>query len=166
MERLYIGKIVGTHGLKGEVKIKSLSSFSKERFSKGKKVTLSKDGQEYEMECITHRQHKGMELVAFKGYQDINLVEKFRDFKVYGEYDPTLLAENEYFYADVIGCEVYDQHDQKIGVIQSIMENPRYDILVVDRPGEKRMLIPYIDAFILEENIAERRIKVNVLEGL
>lgn len=166
MEELYVGKVVGTHGLKGEMKIKSNSSFAAERFQKGNKVTLKKEGQSYILECVHHRQHKGMELVTFKDYADINLVEKFRGFEVYAEYDRSLLGEDEYFYHDLIGCEVYNQHEECMGIVDSIMENPRYDILVVKKEGAKNLLIPYINAFILEERIEEKYIRFNQLEGM
>lgn len=166
MEELYIGKIVGTHGIKGEVKIKSSSSFADERFAKGKVVTIRKNGDEQQMECVSHRQHKGMELVMFKGYENINLVESFRDYEVYGEYDPELLDEDEYFYSDVIGCQVYNQDDDFIGEVTSIMETVRYDILVIKKKDGGKMMVPYVEAFIIEENIYEDYIKINQIEGL
>lgn len=166
MEKLYIGKIVGTHGIKGEVKIKSNSSFSEQRFAPGNTVTLMKQGEEYQMECLTHRLHKGMDLVLFKGYEDINLVERFRDYEVYGQYDRALLDEDEYFYSDIIGCHVYDQDEQFIGKVISIMENPRYEILVIEKDDKSTMLVPYIHAFIIEDRIYDQYIKINKIEGL
>lgn len=166
MEQLYIGKIVGTHGIKGEVKVKSNSSFSKERFAKGNKITLKNEGQTFILECSHHRQHKGMDLVTFKDYADINLVEKFRGFEVYGEYDRSLLDEGEYFYRDLIGCQVYNQNEECVGIVTSIMENPRYDILVIKQEGKPNLLIPYIEAFILEERIEDKYIRFNQLEGM
>ena len=137
-----------------------------ERFKKGKNVYLIKDGDEHKMECLTHRQHKGNDLVTFKGFQDINLVERFKDYEVYGEYDQDLLDEDEYFYGDVIGCKIYDQDDQEIGVVTSIMETPRYDILVIEKNEGGRMLVPYNDAFVLEEDIYNQYIQINRIEGL
>ncbi len=166
MEQLYVGKIVGTHGIKGEVKVKSVSSFVDQRFKKGKKVTLKKDNDTIILECLRHRTHKGVELVVFKDHEDINLVEKYRDYEVYGEYDSSLLNEGEYFYQDLIDCKVYNQNEEYVGVITSIMENPRYDILVVKKEDGKNILIPYIEAFILEERIDEQYIRFQQLEGM
>lgn len=166
MEQLYIGKVVGTHGIKGEVKIKSVSSFAAERFKKGKKITLTKGTETLTLECLRHRQHKGVELVTFKDHEDINLVEKYRDYEIYGDYDPNLLGEDEYFYQDLIDCKVYNQHEEYMGMVTSIMENPRYDILVVKKEDGTQLLIPYIEAFILEEKISEKYIRFNQLEGM
>lgn len=166
MEELYIGKIVGVHGLKGEVKIKSISSFNDQRFKKGQMITLKKGNEELILECLRHRQHKGMELVTFVNHEDINLVEKYRDFEVYGKEDRSLLGEGEYFYRDLIGCVIVNQRDEKLGMVTSIMENPRYDILVVKKEGSKNLLVPYIDAFVLEEDIENKFIKINQLEGM
>ena len=105
-------------------------------------------------------------MVTFKGYQDINLVERFKDFEVYGEYDQDLLDEDEYFYGDVIGCKIFDQNDQEIGTVTSIMETPRYDILVIEKNDGGRMLVPYNDAFVLDEDIYNQYIQINRIEGL
>ena len=166
-DKLFIGKIVGTHGLKGEVKIKSVSSFNDIRFKKGNVVYLTKNKRDFvELTCISHRVHKNMDLVAFENMQDINLVEKYRDYEVYALYDRDLLDDDEYFYKDIIGCKVYDQDEQLIGEVTSIMENPLYDILEVSKLNQNKLLIPYINQFIIEEDIYNHKIVVRFLEGM
>ena len=107
-----------------------------------------------------------MDLVAFENMQDINLVEKYRDYEVYALYDRDLLDDDEYFYKDIIGCKVYDQDEQLIGEVTSIMENPLYDILEVSKLNQNKLLIPYINQFIIEEDIYNHKIVVRVLEGM
>ncbi len=165
--KLKIGKIVGTHGLKGEIKIKSNSSFNNERFKAGNTVYISNDQNDYiPLVCATHRTHKNMELVTFKGLNHINDVEKYRNFDVYALYDVDLLEEGEYFYKDIIGCQVYDQNNELLGNVVSIMENPLYDILEVIKKDNKKILIPYIHQFVIEEDIYNKFIKVNLIEGM
>lgn len=166
-EKLYIGKIVGTHGLRGEVKIKSISSFSKERFKKGNIIYITINNKDYlELKCATHRVHKNLDLVSFEGLQNINFVEKYRDYEVYGLYDESLLDENEYFYRDVIDCAIYDQNNNLVGKVKSIMQNPLYDILEVVDENSKKILIPYINQFVEEEDIKNKIIKVVLLDGM
>lgn len=166
MEKLLVGKIVGTHGLKGEVKIKSNSSFSSERFKPGNNITIKKNDKSINLECLRHRVHKGMDLVVFKGHEDINLIEKYRDYEVYADYDKNLLDDDEYFYGEIIGCTVKTNDNRVLGVVESLMEAPRYEILVVKREGKKNLLIPYIEAFVLEDNIDNKEIIVSLIEGM
>ena len=160
-DKLYIGKIVGTHGIKGEVKIQSISSFTSERFQKGKTVYLKNNQNEIVMEVNSFRMHKGMALVSFKNYLDINLVEKYRDYEVYGDYDPSLLKEGEYFITDLIGVEVYNQHNELLGKITGIREGTNYDMIEINH----KVLVPYISAFVLEEDIPHKMV-INEIDGL
>lgn len=166
-DKLYIGKIVGTHGIKGEVKIKSISSFAKERFKKGNIIYITQNKKDFiEMKCASHRTHKNMELVAFDGLLNINLVEKYRDYEVYALYDRELLDEDEYFYRDVIDCEIYNQNGNYIGKVISIMENPLYDILEIKKEDNTKLLVPYIDQFIEEEDVYNKKITIKQIEGM
>ena len=98
MEKLKIGKIVGTHGLKGELKIRSNSDFADKRFKKGNEIIISYQNQDLVYKIITSRIHKGNYLVSFRDNQDINLVEKYIGSFVYGYKDDELLDADEYFY--------------------------------------------------------------------
>ena len=62
-----VGKIVGTHGIKGELKVKSDTSFN--RFEKGNKLYIDKT---QEIVINSHRQHKGMELITINNLNNIN----------------------------------------------------------------------------------------------
>ena len=91
MEKLKIGKIVGTHGLKGELKIRSNSDFADKRFKKGNEIIISYQNQDLVYKIITSRIHKGNYLVSFRDNQDINLVEKYIGSFLYGYKDDELL---------------------------------------------------------------------------
>ena len=76
MEKLKIGKIVGTHALKGELKIRSFSDFNDQRFVVGHKLYLNEIVDPFIIKTV--RVHKGNYLISFEGLQDINLVEKYQ----------------------------------------------------------------------------------------
>ncbi len=162
MEKVKIGKIVNTHGIKGELKVKSLTDFPEERFAKGQIVTIRFQNQNIEMEVLKHRYHKGHILVAFKDYEDINLVEKYKGCDLYCDKDPSLLDEGEYYVDDLIGCQVYN-YDQYIGDVSDVQLYDHHDILVVQ--GKQRIMIPYVEAFVKEEDIDHKRINVELIEG-
>lgn len=165
MDKIKIGKIVGTHGLKGEVKIRSSSDFGEERFKKGNFIIVSYKGNELELEIVSSRVHKSNYLVSFKDNQDINLVEKFIGSFVYGFKDKGLLDDDEYFYDDLVGLEVSSIKGKKIGIVTSIYNNGRHDILNIDYNG-KNVAIPYVDAFIKDVDIDNKVIIVELIKGL
>lgn len=73
MNYLYIGKLVNTHGIKGEVRILSNFRHKDKVFVKGFKFYVGKDKKEYVVE--TYRKHKNFDMVVFKDNYDINLIE-------------------------------------------------------------------------------------------
>ena len=103
-EYLNVGKVVNTHGIRGEVRVISQTDFPEERYQKGAKLTLFREGQKpLELTITSHRKHKNFDLLTFEGYPNINDVERFRDgiLKV-SEDDLTDLEENEFYYYEII----------------------------------------------------------------
>ena len=164
MDKVKVGKIMGTHALKGELKIRSNSDFSDERFKKGNSLYIRYHGNDIELEIISSRFHKNNYLVAFKDHQNINLVEKYVGSFVYGLKDNALLDEDEYFYDDLIGLMVQCD-DKVIGKVKTIYNNGRHDILNVDYNG-KNVAIPYVDAFIKDVDLNNEIIEVELIKGL
>lgn len=162
MEQVIIGQIVNTHGIKGELKVKSSTDFVEERFQKGAHVFIDDHGNMIDMEVLSHRFHKGHILVTFKNYQDINLVEQYKGCMLYANKDLDLLDEDEYYVGDLIGCEVY-HGDKMIGKVKDVQLYDHHDILVVQ--GKEKIMIPYVDAFVLDVDIEENRIEVSLIEG-
>lgn len=161
MDKLKIGKILGTHALKGELKIRSNSDFNEQRFVIGHKLLF--EGQNEEFIIKTVRFHKGNYLVSFDDLQNINLVEKYVGLDVYGYKDDVELAEDEYFYGDLIGCTV-KQDDKIIGKVVSIFDNGAHDILSI-QTDKMKISIPYVDAFIDEVDIENKVISVHLIKG-
>lgn len=161
MDKLKIGKILGTHALKGELKIRSNSDFNEQRFIIGHRLLIENQNEEFIIKTV--RFHKGNYLVSFDGLQDINLVEKYIGLNVYGYKDDIELDEDEYFYGDLIGC-VLKQDDRKIGEVVSVFNNGAHDILSV-QTDKKTVSIPYVDAFIDGIDIENKIINVHLIKG-
>ena len=162
MERVIIGQIVNTHGIKGELKVKSSTDFVEERFEKNAHVYIDDHGQMIDMKVLSHRFHKGHILVTFQGYQDINRVEKYKGCFLYADKDLELLDDDEYYVGDLIGCEVY-QNEQKLGQVSDVQLYDHHNILVVK--GKQKIMIPYVEAFVKEVDIDQKRIDVTLIEG-
>ena len=162
MEKLKIGKIVGTHALKGELKIRSFSDFNNQRFVIGNKLYLNDIVEPFIIKTV--RVHKGNYLISFEGLQDINLVEKYIGFNVFGLKEDIELDDDEYFYDDLIGCQIIN--DQKeIGKVVSVYYNGAHDVLTV-QTAKNKIAIPYVDAFIEDEDIENKKIFVKLIKGM
>ena len=151
MEKLKIGKIVGTHALKGELKIRSFSDFNDQRFVVGHKLYLNEIVDPFIIKTV--RVHKG-------NY----LVEKYVGYNVYGLKEDVELDDDEYFYDDLIGCQIIN-NDQEIGKVESVYFNGAHDVLTV-QTANKKIAIPYVDAFIENEDIENKKIFVHLIKGM
>lgn len=163
MEKIKIGVIVNTHGLKGELKIKSFSAFNDVRFQKGNHLMIAYRGEMIDVEVASSREHKGMILVVFKGLNDINLVEKYRECNIFiNKEDLHELAEDEVYFFDLMDCEVYLEDGERLGVVEDVLETGANAVLRVN----KKILIPYVRSFIKEADIKAKKIVIYKVDGL
>ncbi len=145
MEYIWIGKIVNTHGIKGELKIKSDFERKDLVFKKGFNLYI---GEEKKKETITsYRVHKDFDMVTFEGYRDINEVLKYLKRNVYINRDDLKLDDKEVLLEDIIGMEVED-NQEIIGKIKDYVYNNSNILLVVS--GGKNFYIPYKSNYIVK----------------
>jgi len=159
MNYIYIGDIVNTHGIKGEVKILSHFKYKSNVFIKG--TSLYVGSSKVKLVINSYRHHKVFDMVTFVGINDINEVLKYKGESVY--IDKNEVHIDGILNEDLINMSVYGD-DSFIGHVTDILNNGLYDILVVD--GNSRSLIPNIDEFILNIDVEGRRIDINMMEGL
>jgi 16S rRNA processing protein RimM len=164
-----IGKIVNTQGIKGEVRVISTTDFPEERYAKGNVVYIftSNDAEPIAVKVASHRLHKNFNLLTFEGYMNINQVEKFKGsiLKV-PEEQLSELDEGEYYYHEIIGCNVFSEEGQEIGKVKEIISTGANDVWVLSRKGQKDALIPYIDDVVLDIDLENQKIVIHVMEGL
>lgn len=165
MKQIKIGVLVNTHGLKGEVKVKPMTDFVDIRFQKGNTINIQYNDTIIPVTIKHVREQKDMLLVTFDGYDDINKVEAMKGSVL--SIDETSLhelEEDEAYYFELQDCEVYDTNQNHIGTVCEVIETGANAVLRVS--GEKEYLIPYVKAFITEFDAKEKRIIVNMVEGL
>lgn len=161
-----IGKIVNTHGIRGEVKVKRISDFE-ERFSAGEKVYIEAEKELIPLTIAAHRVHKGFDLIQFKEFNNINDVEKYKGSMLQiNKEQLTELDEHEFYYYEIIGCDVFTQDNEHIGKIKEILAPGANDVWVVQRHGKKDALIPYIEQVVKEIDVQNKRVKIEPMEGL
>jgi 16S rRNA processing protein RimM len=160
--KYHIGKIVNTHGIKGEVKIYSTSDFN--RFFAGQSVYLIKNHQRVDLLVENVRPHKNLLIVKFEKYSNINEILAFKGFDLFA--DDILeeeLDENDYHYSNLIGKKAYTDQDVYIGVVTACIEVPQGHLLEI-KSEDKKVLIPFISHFVGE--IDDEKIIIHPIEGL
>jgi 16S rRNA processing protein RimM len=164
-----VGKIVNTHGIRGEVRVISSTDFPEERYAKGNTLYVfsQNDSEPVEVVVSSHRVHKNFDLLTFEGYPNVNDVEKFRGsvLKV-SENQLGDLEEGEFYYHEIIGCMVHSEEGLLIGKVKEIISTGANDVWVVSRQGEKDVLIPYIEDVVKEIDTPNKKITIHIMEGL
>ncbi|WP_066193946.1 MULTISPECIES: ribosome maturation factor RimM [Gracilibacillus] len=167
MEYVRVGKIINTHGIKGEVKVLRITDFE-ERFEQGNVLWIQTEGQDT-MQQVTidgHRNHKNFDLLHFKGWDNINDVERLKNaLLVIDKAQLGDLAENEFYYHEIIGCKVHTTDEVYIGKVTEILSPGANDVWVVSGQG-KQHLIPYIEEVVKQVNVEEQEIIIEPMEGL
>ena len=162
MKYVLIGKIVNTHGLKGEVRLLSDFKYKDRVFKKGMNIYIGKN--KVCEEINSYRHHKIFDMITMCGYNDINEVLKYKGDYVFINRDDLILNDNEYLDEDIIGLNVYVS-DLCLGTVKKIEDHNGNQILVVVN-DEKRYLIPYNFDIILSINLNDKKIIVRDIPGL
>lgn len=161
-----IGKIINTHGVRGEVKVKRISDFE-ERFTVGETVYLNHETELIPLEIATYRNHKGFDLLKFEGFNNINDVEKYKNSLLQiKEEQLTELENHEFYYHEIIGCEVFTMQNELIGKIKEVLAPGANDVWVVEQKDKKDALIPYIEQVVKEVDIRNKKVLIEPMEGL
>ena len=157
MNLVYIGKLVNTHGLKGEVKIISDFKYKTDIFKKNNEIII--DNNSYIINSYRH--HKIFDMVTLSNINSIEEAEKLKGLNVY-------INKNNYKFdgyldSDLIGLDVYDDGKYK-GKVVDIFKTVKTDLLVID--GIKRHMVPNIPEFIKNVDLDKKQIEIKYIEGL
>ena len=169
METLQTGTIVKTVGLKGELKLKSSTSFAEQRYQEGNVVYLSKDGTNLQkFHVVSYREYQKFDFIILKEISSIEVAEKYIGYNVYIDKKDATLEEDMYFFSDLEGCTVYDDEtEEELGTIVEVEEFPAHiNLGVKSKVSGKLCYVPFVDAFVAEVNIEDKAVYINVIEGL
>lgn len=161
MKYVLIGKLVNTHGLKGEVRILSDFKYKDRVFVPGMKFYLGKEKKE--IKVVSYRHHKIFEMITMDGYNDINQVLGFKGMYVFANKEDIKLNDGEYLDEDIIGLTVI-YNDRELGIVRRIENhNGNYVLLIT---GDSEILIPYNKSFIESINLEKKVMVVKNIDGL
>ena len=161
MTLIKIGKIVNTHGIKGELRLLSKFPYKDKVFINNMTIYIDKKDKEI---INTYRKHKNFDMITLKGYNNINEVLKYKGKNVYVNDSDIKLDNNKYLDEELIGLNVIYEDNNKC----TIVDIERYDktVLFNIKNNDKEYLIPYNDNIIDKIDINNKRIYIKDIKGL
>lgn len=166
MDLLEVGKIINTHGLRGEVKVVAWTDYP-EVFEDIDYVYIKKKNDYERLDIKGIKYQKNNIIVRFSQINDINEAETYKnkillaERKALGE-----LPEGVYYIADLIGLDVVTEDGEHIGTIADVINTGSNDIYDVKREGRKNLLLPVIDEVVLRIDVERGKVTVRMMEGL
>ena len=166
MDLLEVGKIVNTHGLRGEVKVVPWTD-NPEVFEDIDFVYVKKKSEYERLDVKGIKYQKNNLIVRFSQITDINMAEKYKNQVIYAEREILgELPEGVYYIADLIGLDIVTEDGEKIGTVSDVFNTGSNDIYEVKREGKKNLLLPVIDDVVLNIDVDGGKITVRMMDGL
>lgn len=165
-----VGKIVGAHGVKGNIKVYSYAE-SLSVFKPGSLILLiNPKGLEKSYKIRWVKPHGKLALLALEGIENRNSVKALMDsvFVIERSHLPEP-EDGSYYWLDIIGISVFTTHDEYLGVVESIIPTGSNDVFVVRDPNkvhDNETLIPALGSVILEIDLKRKTMRVDLPEGL
>ena len=164
--RLQVGIISSTHGVRGEVKVFPTTD-DVNRFKRLKEVILDTGKETRILEIEGVKFFKQFAILKFKGIDDINEIEKYRGCSLFVTRENAVkLKKDEYFIADLLGIQVQDENGDELGILKDVIETGANDVYQIRMTDGRELLLPAIRQCVLEVNVEAGFMKVHVLEGL
>ncbi len=165
MEKIEIGKIVAAHGIRGEVRILNWSE-DPDRFSTLERVYLSGSEEPFRIEKA--RPNGTLSIVKFEGIVTRNDAEALRGRTVcITEEDLPALPEDVYFVKDLMGLTVLDDDTgETVGTLAEVIQNTAQDIYRIERKGAGDVLVPVVEEFVKEVDLAAGTVRIHFIEGM
>lgn len=163
---LQVGIITSTHGVRGEVKVYPTTDDPR-RFRRLKEVVLDTGREKLNLEIEGVKFFKQFVILKFKGLDNINDIEKYRQKSLYvTRKNAVRLQRDEYFIADLIGLKVQDEDGTELGTVKDVIETGANDVYEVEMADGRSLLLPAIKQCILNVDVENGMMRVHVLEGL
>ena len=156
---LEAGEIVGTHGVRGEVKILPWTD-SVDFLRRFKTLYISETPY-----AVLHSfAHKGCMIAALEGVEDVIAAMALKGRTVCFARADARLPKGRFFLADIIGAKVVETDGSAVGELVDIIQNPTQNVYVVR--GEKEHLIPAVPEFVLNVDTENGVVTVHLIEGM
>ena len=163
-EFLECGKIVSTHGVRGEVRVQPWCDTPDflEQFD-----TLWTGRGRAPVHVQRARAHGNIVILKLSGIDSMDDAEKLRGADLYVERaDAVPLSEGEYYIGDIIGMKAVAEDGTELGIIRDVIDTAANDVYAVRREGRKDLLIPAIKQCIKAVDLERNMMTVHLIDGL
>lgn len=165
-QMLQVGVITQTHGVRGEVKVFPTTD-DPVRFKELKHVVLDTGKETLPLEIENVKFFKQFVILKFKGYDNINDIEKYKKCPLLVEREDAVpLEEDEYFIADMIGLSVVTEDGEEFGILKDVIVTGANDVYIIDSSSYGEVLVPAIKECILDVDIEAGMMKIHLMDGL
>lgn len=162
-EFLEVGKFVGTHGVRGMVRIQPWSDDGE--FLEGFKCFYL-DGGKTKIEMSKITPHGNVVIAAIKGVESIEAAEKYRNQILYIKRDDACLPEGRYFISEIIGAQVFDaDSNDLLGTLTDVSPTGANDVWHI-KSGDNEYLVPAIPDVIVDVDIDNDKVIIRPLKGI
>lgn len=165
LEYLSIGQIVNTHGVKGEIKVYPLTD-DITRFEKLKEVYIEAKGEIKKYPVASVKYLKNTVIMKLEGIDTMNDAERLKELYLkIGRWDAVPLPKDTFFICDIVDSEVYAIGIGLLGKLTNVIQTGSNDVYVVMQ-DKKEILIPALKTIVKEIDIKNKKITVDLPEGL
>jgi 16S rRNA processing protein RimM len=165
-ELVSIGRIVGTHGYKGTLKVQLLTDFP-ERFQELKLINLSQGKKVTLLRIESCSPYKDLMLIKLEGIDDLETAQLYRNALLgVEEKDIFPLPPGYYYHFQLVGLAVYDTERGYLGVLKEVLETGANDVYAVNSEIYGEILLPAIKDVILDIDLVGKKMTVKLLDGL
>lgn len=165
-EYLQIGKIVNTHGVRGEVRLIPLTD-DPHRFDKLKSILVEKDGAMVQHSVKDVKYTKGSVILKLSDIETMEAAEALRNcFVLIDRKNAVKLPKDSFFICDILGSEVFDENGLLLGKLNDVLQTGSNDVYIIKNNEGKEVLLPALKSVVRSVSLEQKRIDVTVPKGL
>lgn len=164
LDYLEIGQVVGTHGIRGELRVNPWCD-SPQFFKNFKTLYFDKKGEKA-VKVVSSRPHGNIVLLKFDEVETVESATKLRNKVLYIKREDANLPDDRYFVQELIGCEVVDVDDNTVyGKISDVSETGANDVWHI-KNDENEYLIPAIHDVVIDTDVKNNIVKIRPMKGI
>lgn len=163
--RLVVGRIGKAHGIRGDVYVEPFTDSPDERFADGNEISTSTGST---MTVESSKWHSGRLLIHFSGVSDRNAAEAIRGIELVADVDllETPSDPDEFYDHQLVGLQALLTDGSNVGRISEVLHLPSQDVLVLVKPDETEVLIPFVSEIVPDVDVAAGTIRLTPPLGL
>ena len=163
---LQVGVLTSTHGVRGEVKVFPMTDDVK-RFKKNKDYVLETPKGKIDVKVESVKFFKQFVILKLEGFDNMDDIAPYKNCGLFVTRENAVkCAKDEYFIADLIGMDVFEEGSERIGEITDVIQTGANDVYVVKTPVGKEYLFPAIKDCVRSVDMEQRKVTVYIMPGL